>query len=145
MGLLSSELSCGKSTLIVIRCAEHGSYVVSRDHAGRWFPAYHGTVNPTSRKKVMDTTGAGNAFLGASTARFLETGDVAEGMAYGSVAASFVLEQVGVPLLTRILESTEPTQVSEGGDVRRELWNGEDFSDRVAEYKRWLEENYQDF
>ncbi|KAM7186949.1 Ribokinase-like protein [Naviculisporaceae sp. PSN 640] len=143
--LLGSQTKCDKCTLIIIRCAEHGSLVLSRDHAVRWFPAYHGTVSTNSAMKVMDTTGAGNAFLGAFTARFADTGDVAEAMVYGSVASSFVVEQVGVPLLTRILDAPSSTGVSKTSDIRRELWNGINFSERVHEYKRWLEMKDLDF
>lgn len=51
-------------------------------------------------KKVVDTTGAGNAFLGGFSIGLHETGDEIEAAMYGIVAASLVCEQIGVPILT---------------------------------------------
>lgn len=49
---------------------------------------------------VVDAVGAGNAFCGGFVVGWCETGDLALAGAYGAVAASFLVEQVGIPLLT---------------------------------------------
>lgn len=58
-----------------------------------WLPAYH---LPGSNS-VVDPTGAGNAFLGGAAMGYLQHGDFAMAAAYGSVAASFAVEKVGMP------------------------------------------------
>jgi sugar/nucleoside kinase (ribokinase family) len=47
--------------------------------------------------KVVDTTGAGNAFLGGAAVGYLQHHDFSLAAAYGSVAASFAVETVGLP------------------------------------------------
>lgn len=81
---------------ILIRCAEHGCFVLSATPEGEkaaWMPPYH---LPGS-ESVVDPTGAGNAFLGGAAMGYLEHGDFFKAAAYGSVAASFVVETVGLP------------------------------------------------
>jgi sugar/nucleoside kinase (ribokinase family) len=106
---------------VVIRCGEHGSLVVSRRYPARWFPAFY---NATSAK-VVDATGAGNAFLGAFTITLGEMADLTEAAIAGCVAASFAIEQIGLP------RSTE----QDG----KEAWNAVQFSARVREYRAMLE------
>jgi sugar/nucleoside kinase (ribokinase family) len=80
----------------IIRCAEHGCFVLSTSSSGEesmWLPAYH---LPGSNS-VVDPTGAGNAFLGGAAMGYLQHGDFAMAAAYGSVAASFAVEKVGMP------------------------------------------------
>lgn len=70
--------------------------------------------------KVVDPTGAGNAFLGALSVALARGRSLEEAALWGSVAASFVIEQVGVPKL--------------GWDDRdggSETWNGERVADRL--------------
>ena len=88
-------------------------------------PAYH-----TNAEKVIDPTGGGNAFLGG-LAVCLARGISSEGLsigeeaaAWGSVAASFAIEQVGIPKLET--------------DGDKESWNGVEVAERLAEYKRRL-------
>ena len=108
-----------------------------------WLPAYHTpmpTSSATSRLNspttVVDPTGAGNAFMGG-----LAVGLARPGLGnhygkinrwilaaiYGQVAASFVVEQVGVPRL-----SVDPID-----DVER--WNGEVAQVRLKSYVERLE------
>jgi sugar/nucleoside kinase (ribokinase family) len=81
---------------ILIRCAEHGCFVLSKS-SGReqsvWFPAFH---LPGS-DSVVDPTGAGNAFLGGAAMGYLQHGDFEVAAMKGSVAASFAVERVGLP------------------------------------------------
>jgi sugar/nucleoside kinase (ribokinase family) len=82
---------------ILIRCAEHGCFVLSSGSEGEkhiWLPAYH---LPGSND-VVDTTGAGNAFLGGAAMGYLQwDGDFEMAALHGSVAASFAIEKVGLP------------------------------------------------
>ncbi|OTA69257.1 hypothetical protein K449DRAFT_428693 [Hypoxylon sp. EC38] len=87
-----------------------------------WLPPYYD--QPCS--KVVDPTGAGNAFLGGFTVSLLETNDPREASICGSVASSYALEQFGVPNLT-------PSSWFSG-----ELWNGTKVAARVEEYKKRL-------
>ncbi|CAK1366796.1 unnamed protein product [Cercospora beticola] len=105
----------------VIRCAEHGCLITSRTISPTWLPAYYSADS----KSVINTTGAGNAFLGAFAIGYQETGSYVEAGKYGAVAASLVVEQVGLPTLT--------------GEGVGELWNGESTAHRLEEYKRRCE------
>lgn len=81
---------------IIVRCAEHGCFVIAVSEHGTqraWAPAYH---LPGS-DQVVDTTGAGNAFLGGAAIGYLKHGDLLTATGYGTVAASFVVETVGLP------------------------------------------------
>jgi sugar/nucleoside kinase (ribokinase family) len=59
----------------------------------------HGSVRyvPAVPAHVVDTTGAGNAYCGAFLAGYLQTGDALTAACYGAVAASFLIEQIGLP------------------------------------------------
>ncbi|GIC90944.1 pfkB family carbohydrate kinase superfamily [Aspergillus udagawae] len=111
----------GKGT-VVVRAGENGSVVVARDIPPTWLPPFY-TSGPgwTQQSKVVDPTGAGNAFLGAYAVGYLHTGNVVEAACYGTVGGSFALEQVGMP------------EKSDGEDG--ELWNGADVFERLAEYR----------
>ncbi|KAK6348868.1 hypothetical protein TWF730_009635 [Orbilia blumenaviensis] len=105
---------------LALRAGEHGCMVYTRQmERPHWLPTYYEEGN----EKVVDTTGAGNSFLGGFAIGLLETGDVMEAAKYGSVAASFVVEQIGVP---------DVTWDKHAGGV--ELWNGEDVRGRLAVY-----------
>lgn len=81
-----------------------------------WLPAYH---RPGSGK-VVNSTGAGNAFLGAFAIGYQDTGSYIEAAKYGAVGASLVVEQVGTPILA--------------GQGPHELWNGASVRGRLEEY-----------
>ncbi|TDZ39071.1 Uncharacterized protein C8035_v005678 [Colletotrichum spinosum] len=101
----------------VIRCGEHGNLTIPRRGAPVWLPPYH----DVGSQRVVDATGAGNAFLGAFAAVFGTSADEVLASAYGAVAASFAVEQVGPPR----------REVADG----KELWNGEEFGRRLQEYR----------
>ena len=116
--------------VLVVRAGGQGCFVKSHTEQ-KWLPAYHApqvdVEATTCIPKVVDTTGAGNAFLGAFTISLLPFSDDAILAACaGNVAASFVVEQVGVPTLSS----------SEDGD---ELWNGEDVYARFQAYRARLD------
>ncbi|KAM0718055.1 hypothetical protein Q7P37_006387 [Cladosporium fusiforme] len=94
------SLPLARPLCILIRCAEHGCFVLSassEETQETWLPAFH----PPGSNEVVDPTGAGNAFLGGAAMGFLEHGDPVKAAAYGSVAASFVVEVVGLPEIGR--------------------------------------------
>ncbi len=144
--LLTLGFGC-KPSAVVVRLGERGCYCAqSSRHTS--FPAFH---SPSSESRVeniqseaiqpeveeqqlknrivVDPTGGGNAFLGGFCiglltdfhARRLTNFEVA--CMYGSVAASFAIEQVGMPKLS----------YSENDE--RELWNGESVHDRLTEFE----------
>ena len=114
----STFLSGAKGGCIIVRAAEHGCLIMSSKVGARWLPAYY----TADLGKVVDPTGAGNAFLGAFAVGFQATHDYIEAAAWGTIAASFVIEQVGLPKLQKT------------GD--REVWNGCDVAERLRSYKR---------
>lgn len=119
MKFLESGIGQDGKGLVVVRAGEHG--VLTLTSSGpEWLPPYYAEPSP----KVVDPTGAGNAFLGAFSLKLQETGDPREASIYGSVAASFALEQFGPPLLTS--EPTDP----------EETWNGVSAAARLDEYRK---------
>lgn len=85
----------------VFRCGKHGCLVVTNSIV-QWLPAYH-----QSKTKVVDPTGGGNAFCGGFCAGWIQSGgDFSAAARYGNIAASFVIEQFGLPRLDH-LENTE--------------------------------------
>ncbi|KAL8672475.1 MAG: hypothetical protein Q9168_003078 [Polycauliona sp. 1 TL-2023] len=133
----------------VIRLGDKGCYVAQPGRPYFRLPAYfeHGgvdtTVNSGAGEKresadqpvesdgpVVDPTGGGNAFLGgfAIGLQRSERASMREAASYGIVAASFVIEQVGAPILG-------PSQ--NGG----ETWNGVSVGCRLKEYNKRISEN----
>jgi sugar/nucleoside kinase (ribokinase family) len=72
----------------VLRMGEAGSLVAGRGARPVAVPAV-----PVSR--IVDVTGAGNAYCGGFLAGLAETGDLGGAGRYGAVSASFALEQFG--------------------------------------------------
>lgn len=102
---------------VVVRAAGHGCFC-AWGSSTVWLPSYHDSKS----EKVVDPTGAGNAFLGAFAIGWQETGSYVEAAKYGQVAASFAIEQVGLPELK--------------GCGDGELWNGESVRQRLDRYQR---------
>lgn len=99
---------------VVVRAGKDGCFV-AQGGSKLWLPAYH-----QSAGKVVDPTGGGNAFLGGLAVGLARGHGLADAATWGSVAASFAIEQVGMPSL------------GQGPDG--EAWNGERAHDRVREY-----------
>jgi ribokinase len=75
-------------SVVVIKAGSMGSLVYDRHRTRRWvIPAY-----PT---KVVDVTGAGDAYCGGFMVGYAETLDPVMAGCYGAVSASFVLEGYG--------------------------------------------------
>ena len=118
----------GHDLKIAVRAGHHGCLVVHNERR-QWIPAFH-----NDSVRVIDPTGGGNAFLGGFGVSYVRSKNVEhferlkDAAVSGSVAASFAIEQVGMPMLT-----------SEGRDV--EEWNGESISSRLTAFKQRLSSN----
>ncbi|OQE44318.1 hypothetical protein PENCOP_c002G04113 [Penicillium coprophilum] len=112
----------GKGT-VIIRAGGNGCFVQSSNLISKWLPPFHiAETGIEQATKVVDPTGAGNAFLGGYSIGYLQTGgDIIQAAFYGAVAASFALEQVGMP-----------KKMNEGDE---ESWNGASVLGRLQEYK----------
>ena len=148
--ILTLGFGC-KPSAVVVRLGERGCYCAQFSR-GTFFPAFHELPSESDvenvqneeiehdwkkqklqRRKVVDPTGGGNAFLGGFCVGLL-TEPHPEGLTefevgciYGSVAASFAIEQVGMPKLS----------YTESDD--KELWNGERVGDRMSEFQNRLD------
>lgn len=159
--ILDSGIGPQGEGLLSIRAGKDGSYSYTRSQR-IWLPAYH-QPGSSGATKVVDPTGAGNSYLGALAQGMVSAGrepvNVIDSVLAGSenwrkaiqdwgkqnhylpalifatVAASFVVEQIGVPRL------------STASDGAKELWNGTGFTERVRLYTerlyRTLEESPQ--
>lgn len=56
---------------------------------------------PAVRTTVVDPIGAGNAFCGGFLVGWRETGDLQTAGLYGAVSASFLVEQIGLPVFSK--------------------------------------------
>ncbi|KAI0411584.1 Ribokinase-like protein [Xylaria grammica] len=79
--------------LIVVRCGRHGCFYMRNEEEKGWI----GTYYDFRHSKVQDVTGAGSAFLGAFTAALVEGHNAKSSCCRGTIAASFALEQFGLP------------------------------------------------
>ncbi|CAI6339761.1 unnamed protein product [Periconia digitata] len=93
--ILDSSLGPSGAGVVVIRAGENGAVAMSQTMRPIWLPSYY----EQGSSKVIDPTGAGNTFLGGYIAGWQHTGDICEAMKFGHVAASFAVEQIGLPKL----------------------------------------------
>lgn len=91
---LIRRLVVAGAEIVALRQGEKGATV----HRAQSGETWHIPVFETS---VIDTTGAGNAFCGGFLAGWVQTGDLRLAGLYGTVAASFLVEQVGLPAVGR--------------------------------------------
>jgi len=124
--LLNVEYDAGISQLkaIVVRSGKEGCYIAMKEHAV-WLPAYH-----QSSEKVVDPTGGGNTFLGGfgitlARASSIDFAAITNAVVYGAVAASFAIEQIGMPSLER----------AEG----EETWNHDSVQKRIRDLQQRIE------
>ena len=125
-----------KTSAVVVRRGERGCYVAS-DTRHSWLPAYHRPKDELHSKKqkkwiqrVVDPTGGGNAFLGGFCVGLLVVKPIKmthfeEAAICGSIAASFAIEQVGMPSVSFSSDGVE-------------LWNGENQSKRREKFEKRL-------
>jgi sugar/nucleoside kinase (ribokinase family) len=111
----SREMLAAGARAVVVRCGREGCYV-AHGEGSAWVPAYHGGA-----EAVVDPTGAGNAFLGGLAVALARGRGWVEAAAWGSVAASFAVEQIGLPAR------------GEGADGA-ERWNGVGTGERLEQF-----------
>lgn len=110
---------------IVVRAGKDGCLVAQRGF-GKWLPAYHQLAD-----NVVDPTGGGNGFLGGLAVGLVRGNgtpgleSIEEAAIWGSVSASFAIEQVGMPTLSHSPQGEE-------------TWNGVRVEDRLSEFKERL-------
>ncbi|KAJ5658496.1 uncharacterized protein N7484_002145 [Penicillium longicatenatum] len=154
--ILDAGIGPNKDGCIVIRAGKEGSYAYSGAQK-LWLPAYH-QPNTSGATAVLDPTGAGNSFLGALAQGMVTAGrepfeviestlspseswkqameswgprrDVLGALICATVAAGYVVEQIGVPQIS----------VANG----KELWNQTEFTERVRLYTQRLFKTLQE-
>ncbi|KAH9872702.1 hypothetical protein J1614_005096 [Plenodomus biglobosus] len=109
--------------IVIIRAGEYGSLTVRNGGKMVWLLPYY----LRGSRGVVDPTGAGNAFLGGFMAGWNASCDVVEASMYAVVAASFAVEQVGLPRRTG------------DGAEEEEIWNGVSVQTRMGEYRARFE------
>lgn len=121
--LLDVEVDAGISQLraVVVRSGKEGCYIATKENTA-WLPAYH-----QNSEKVVDPTGGGNTFLGGfsitlARASTIDFAAIENAVVYGAVAASFAIEQIGMPTLGR----------AEG----EETWNDDSVGKRIRELQQ---------
>jgi len=95
---LTWRLADAGARVVTLRMGQEGSLVCVRGTNS----IHHAPAIPTT---VVDTTGAGDAYCGAFLAGYIATGDVLIAACYATVAASFLVEQVGPPPITEGLRA----------------------------------------
>jgi sugar/nucleoside kinase (ribokinase family) len=100
--------------LVAVRHGARGSYVWSRERDEFWHV-------PAVRTEVIDPTGAGNAYGGALCVGWAETGDARRAAAYGTIAASHLVRQVGLPRMSGALRERARRHVPEAVAAARLL------------------------
>lgn len=116
---LESGIGADGKGAVVVRASASGCLVAS--HATRqWLPACHQDAS-----KVVDPTGGGNGFLGGFAIGLVRTNDHVEAARWGSVAASFCIEQTGMPQLT-----------ASSASGKAEEWNGVSVFERLTEFSK---------
>ncbi|KAJ5204521.1 uncharacterized protein N7498_005400 [Penicillium cinerascens] len=149
--IINSGIGLNGDGCLAIRAGKEGSYAYSKDQK-IWLPAYH-QPDASGSTAVVDPTGAGNSFLGALAQGIVTAGrepfeviesvlspsenwkkameawgnrqDLPLALICATVAAGFVVEQIGVP------------QKSVAGNGK-ELWNQSEFTERVRLYTQRL-------
>jgi len=115
---------------VVVRAGKDGC-LIATPSIQKWLPAYH-----QSPAKVVDPTGGGNGFLGGLAMGLVRGGpspgvqNIEEAAIWGTISASFAIEQVGMPALSKT-------------DHGEETWNGVRIEDRVSEFRQRLEKYIQ--
>ena len=102
---LVRRLTDAGASIVALRMGPEGSLV----YAARCDAPSASHLDPfmclPSPTNVIDPTGAGNAYCGGFLAGYVQTGDVLTAARYGAVAASFLVEQVGLPEINERLRT----------------------------------------
>ncbi|CAB4412759.1 unnamed protein product [Rhizophagus irregularis] len=130
---LSYQIGPQGNGCVIIRASYKGCLVATKEKKeiipAYWTISRDGIKNP----HVIDVTGAGNAFCGGFMAGLLRSNnDVFEAALYGSVSASFTVEQLGAPRL----------EFDQNGN---EIWNsGESPYERLHKLKQRVKEKIKE-
>jgi sugar/nucleoside kinase (ribokinase family) len=84
--------------IVVIKMGDEGSLIYSRETDTLW-------KLPILNTKVVDTTGAGDAFSGGFMAKFVLSHDLVQAGLAGTVSASFAIEGYGVAHMLQVTRS----------------------------------------
>ncbi len=87
---LARRLGDAGARIVTLRMGAEGSLVRAKEEG----IAIHMPAVPAT---VVDPTGAGNAYGGGFLAGYIQTGDLTTAARYAAIAASFLVEQVGLP------------------------------------------------
>jgi sugar/nucleoside kinase (ribokinase family) len=87
---LARRLARAGAAVVAVRQGAAGATVFRADTGEQWHI-------PAAPAVEIDPTGAGNAFCGGFLAGWGQTGNLRQAGLYGAVAASFLVEQVGLP------------------------------------------------
>jgi len=104
---LVRRLADAGASIVALRMGSEGSLVYASLGATHFSSASHLVPIhvPAIPTNVIDPTGAGNAYCGGFLAGYIQTGDVLTAAHYGTVAASFLVEQVGLPEINERLRT----------------------------------------
>lgn len=109
--LLDADVGHDGNGSVVVRAGKNGCLIARNTDGKRWLPAFH-----TDQSMVVDPTGGGNAFCGALAVTLVRDHSTSmmqklEGAAVaGAVAASYVVEQVGVPRGLTAVNGANPAE-----------------------------------
>ena len=93
---LARRLAEAGARIVALRLGAEGSLVYDGAHL------YHVPAIPAA---AIDPTGAGNAYCGGFLAGYIQTGDALTAAQWGTVAASFMVEQIGLPPINERLRT----------------------------------------
>lgn len=114
----------GEPLELIRRLAEAGAEIVALRQGEKGATVHRAASGetwhiPAFETSVVDPTGAGNAFCGGFLAGWVQTGDLRLAGLYGVVAASFLVEQVGLPPAgPRNEEAKRRMAILEAGTIR---------------------------
>ncbi|KAI0532172.1 Ribokinase-like protein [Xylaria digitata] len=133
---IQSGIGPGRDGLIAVRCGKYGCFYMKNEQEKGWV----GTFYDHRRPEVKNVTGAGSAFIGAFMVAFVESRDPRYSCFRGTVAASFALEQYGLP---KKENNTLPRDHPDYIPGFRESWNGTDPFSRLGVLEAHSEMFYQ--
>lgn len=124
--ILGSAMANNGSLCVIVRSAEHGCLVTSLSEGSFWLPPFYAANAP----EIINTSGADGAFLGGFAIGYQKNNSPVEAAAHGNVAASFAVEQIGLP-------GRQSWSNSEGDEVA--TWNNKDVNARLEMYRARLQ------
>ena len=97
-----SLIGNGEPMTLIRRLTDAGAAIVALRMGAEGSLLHHAAMGathhiPAVQTTVIDPVGAGNAYCGALLVGWLETGDLRRAGQYAAVAASFLVEQYGLP------------------------------------------------